>query len=337
VVSLFKTATEMDRLQDLHRAAIECLAAVVGSAGQYGVDVDPGALEQFRQNLEPLEKLIHFTAPVEDLRSVKSSFRGELRDYHHQVQHGITRLREEVKSAAAAMQTFADGVVASGADHEEQLDRELQTLAAVSKGENLEKIRGGIHAATTNIASSIENLRRSNQLVVAHLKDEIRSLHSAIQAERRAQSTDHASGAWNHQKIADRIEELFRQDEPFCLLLIHICNLAQLEQLHSRSVLEGTLKAVLMRLHQLTGTDSMIGRWSPKEFAAILPIAPSDAMALSREVTHKLSGEYTVQENGLSQAVALQVRSGIVERRGGVVSDSFLRQVEQLGATLTRS
>jgi len=327
----------MDRLQDLHHAAIECLAAAVGSTAQYAVEVDPGALEQFRHNLDVLEQLIHFTAPVEDLRSVKSSFRGELRDYQQQVQQRIGRLREDVKSAAAAMQTFADGVVACGANHEEQLDQELQTLSAVSKSEDLEKIRGGIHTATTNIASSIENLRRSNQLVIAQLKDEIRTLHREIQSERRAQSTDHASGAWNRQKIAERVEEMFQHDEPFCMLLIHVCNLAELEQRQSRNVVEGTFKAVLMRLHQLAGADSMIGRWSVQEFAVILPIAPPDAMALSREVTHKLSGEYAVQENGLCQTVALQVKTGIVERRGGVVSDIFLRHVEQLVATLAQN
>jgi len=337
VVSLFKTATEMDRLQDLHRAAVECLAAALGSTAQYAVDLNSAELEQFRQNLDALEKLIHFAAPVEDLRSVKSSFRGELRDYHQQVQQRIESLRQEVKSAAAAMQSFADGVVASGADHEEQLESELKTLSTISKSEDLGKIRGGIEAATANIASSVERMRRSNQLVIAQLQDEIRALHREIQSERRAQSTDRASGAWNRQKIADRVDQLFQQDEPFCLLLVRVRNLKQLEQRHSRNVVEGTLKAVLLRLNQLVGEDSMIGRWSVDEFAAILPIAPPDAKALSREVIRKLSGEYSVQENGLSQGVALEANAGIVERRGGVVSDSFLRQIEQLSMNLAKS
>jgi GGDEF domain-containing protein len=336
VVSLFKTATEIDRLESLHRAAIECLAGAVGSAGQYAVHLNSDELEQFRRNLDAIEKLIHFTAPVEDLRKVKSSFRGELRDYRQQVHQHIEALREEVKSAAAAMQSFADGVVASGTDHEEQLEQELKTLATISKSEDLAKIRGGIHAATSNIASSIEKMRRSNQLVMAQLQDEIRTLHREIQSERRAMLTDHASGAWNRQKLVDRIDELFQQDDPFCLLLIRVCNLKQLEQSHSRNVVEGTLKALLQRLHHLTGSDSMIGRWSLEEFAAILLIAPPDAPALTREVTHKLSGGYSVQENGFSRTVAVEVKTGVVERRGGVVSDSVLRRIDELSATLAK-
>jgi len=334
VVSLFKTATEMDRLEELYRTAIDSLAAAVGSTAQYATEVHPGELEQFRLHLETLEKLIHFNAPVEELRGIKSSFRGELREYQQQVHHRIESLRQEVKSAAAAMQTFADGLVANSTDHESQVEQELQTLATVSKADDLWKIRGGIHEAIGNIASSIEEMRRGNQVVVALLQDEIRTLHREIQSERRAHATDRATGAWNREKLTDRIEALFLQNEAFCVLLIRMRNLKQLEQRYSRNVVEGTLKAVLMRLHQIAGADSMIGRWSLEEFAVILPIEPPDAIALSREVTNKLTGEYSVQENGLSRTVSLQVVTGIVERRGGVVSDSFLRNVEQLGLTM---
>jgi GGDEF domain-containing protein len=334
VVSLFKTATEMDRLQELHRTAIECLGGAMGAAVQYAVQADPGDFEQFREHLLALQKMVQPTASAGELGNVKASFRGELRDYQHLVHERLARLREEVKAAAAAMQTFADGVIASGADYEEQLDLELQALATVSKSDDLAEICGGIHAATSNIAGSVEKMRRSNQLVIAQLQDEIRILHQEIQAERRASSTDRASGAWNQEKIKGRIEELFRQDEAFSVLLIRLRNLEELEQRHSRTVVEGTLKAVLLRLHDLTGPESMVGRWSAQEFVAILPIAPPNSDALSSEVTRKLTGEYTVQENGLSHAVKLQVGAGIVERHGGVVSDNLMRRVEQLSLSL---
>jgi len=337
VVSLFKTATEMDRLQELHRVAIECLGGAMGAAHQYAVQADPGDLELFRNHLLALQKMVQITASVEELNTVKASFRGELRDYQQQVHGRMARLREEVKAAAAAMQSFAEGVIASGADHEQQLEQELQTLATVSKSNDLAKIRDGIDTATGRIAGSVEKMRRNNQLVITQLQDEIRILHQEIQAERRAKSTDRASGAWNREKISDRIEELFRQDDPFSLLLIRIRNLEQLERQNSRNVVEGTLKSVLMRLHDLAGGDSMIGRWSPEEFAVILPIASPDATALSGEVTRKLSGDYSVQENGLSRSVALQVATCIVERQGGVVSDSFMRRVEQVSAALGKS
>lgn len=336
MVSLFKTATEMDRLQELHRTAVECLGGALEAAVQYAVQADSGDYELFRDHLVALQKIVQITASAEELNTVKASFRGELRDYQHQVQERLARLREEVKAAAAAMQSFAEGVIASGADHEEQLEQELQTLATISKSNDLAKIRDGIDHATSRIAGSVEKMRRDNQLVITQLQDEIRILHQEIQAERRAKSTDRASGAWNREKITDRIEELFRQDEPFSLLLIRMLNLEQLEKQHSRNVVEGTLKSVLMRLHDLTGADSMVGRWSSEEFAAILPIAPPDGAALSNEVTRKLSGDYSVQENGLSRTVALRVATGIVDRQGGVVSDPFLRRVEQLGATLTK-
>jgi GGDEF domain-containing protein len=327
----------MERLQELQRITNDGYAAAISAAAQYAVETDPEQAQEFRQHLQALAKLLQSPGTPEELQTIKVSLRGEFRDYQHVVHARLARLHQDVKAAAAAMQNFAEGMVSGGADHEKQLDEELQRLEIVAKSDDLGKIRGGIRAATGNIASSVERLRRGNQLIIAQLQDEIRILHQEVQAERRAQYTDRASGAWNRQKITERVEELFRQNEPFCFLVVRIHNLKQLDGKYSRNVIEGTLKAFLMRFHQILGEDAMIGRWSTEEFVGILEITPPEVVAVSSEIARKLSGNYSVQENGLSQTVGLQIMTGIIERREGVISDSFYRKVEQLGDTLAQA
>jgi GGDEF domain-containing protein len=216
------------------------------------------------------------------------------------------------------------------------METELKHLDVLTTYEDLGEIRHGLQDARSNLAASFEQLRRSNQLVIAQLQDEIRLLHQAIQSERRALFTDRSSGAWNHQKMAERIEELLRQDDPFCLLLVKVRNFKRTEGRHSRTVVEGALKSILTRFQNLAGEDAMLGRWSENEFLAILPMEPADALTLSREATRKLSGNYSVQENGVAQNIVLQVNSGIVERKVRELPARFHKKLEQLTETLSQ-
>jgi len=296
------------------------------------VEVNPTEAEQFRAHLRALGRLLQVSSTEENLKEVAASFRGELREYRDRTHEWLARLHEEVIAATAMMKGIAESVVSNGADHEKQLERELRKLRSVSQSGDLREIREGIRSVSEGIAFSVDQMRRSNQLVVAQLQDEIRMLHR--EAAQRSSVTDRASGAWNRQKIAEAIEERLSQDELFCLLQVGLMGLRQLHNSFSRTIIEGTLKAVLMRLQNTLGKEALIGRWSEESFVAILPVELPDAIAVSREVTRKLSGDYTVQENGLAQTVPLHVTADIIDRGDSVDPAGLYRKLEQLAAVV---
>jgi GGDEF domain-containing protein len=174
-----------------------------------------------------------------------------------------------------------------------------------------------------SVSKSCEDMRRGNQIVVAQLQDELRALHREIDKERRALFTDRSSGVWNRHKIDSRLEDLVRRQDPFCVLMIGVQNLRGLYLQHSRTVIEGSLKAMLARLANLLGEDALIGRWSEDVFAAVLDVHPSVAEKLREQAEGKLSGTYSMQENGLARRVGMEVRVGVVEREKGADAATF--------------
>ncbi len=101
---------------------------------------------------------------------------------------------------------------------------------------------------------------------------------------------------------------------------------------YSRTVVEGVLQRSGRRdFTIILGLDGVtIGRWTRGTPVATLPVQPSNPMALSREVTQKLSGNYSVQENGLAQNISLEVAAGIAERRAGIDSAKYYKKLDQL-------
>jgi GGDEF domain-containing protein len=329
LISTLTPPAELDSLDDLRRAVTECYTQAIRSVSQYAVEVDPNQVAEFRLHLRDIEQQWSAAKDITSLHGVQASFRGELREYRDQTREQLARLRKELESAAAAMTSFADDIASNGADHETGLKDELTRLERVGASSDLQQIRGGIRTALGEIAVSLDQMRRGNQLIVAQLQDEIRVLHQEFQAERRALFTDQASGAWTRQKLDLKIHELLRQDDRFSIIAVAVRNLPQVKLDCSRTLVEVTLKALLMRFRGLLGADTNIGRWNEQEFVAVLDLEPGTLTAIADELAKKLRGPYSAQENGLAHSVLLDVAAAAFEHLAGSDPVSFVCKLER--------
>jgi GGDEF domain-containing protein len=340
LISIRKSVNELDRLDELERreslssAILECYVLAIDSAAHYAVEVDPLLAGEFRQHLKVIQEQSRTAGSVDQLRDAQSSFRGELREYRDRSALQLKKMRQEVENATAAMVVFAETLAFNGENHEQDVRSKLQDLEATAKKDRIEEIRGGIGVAVAGLQSSVEQMQRGNLLVVAQLHDEIRVLHQQIEQERKVLYTDRASGAWNRQKVDTHIDNLLRQNQPFCLLLVSVRNLKRIESQQSRTVVEGTLQALVARFAALIGDDAIIGRWSQDQFVAVLDVPAARAISFSAEASAKLSGTYAVQENGQSQKVAVQATAGVIDRAAGAPAESFHRKLEQLAGAI---
>jgi GGDEF domain-containing protein len=341
LISIRKSVDDLTRLDDLEkrdvlsRAIRDCYALAIHSSAHYAVEVDTGLAVEFRAHLKAIEEQSRAAISGEQLHALQSSFRGELREYRDKSGVVLQKMRQEVEQATASMIVFAETVASNGEDHEQEMASQIDSLQSTARSTNISEIRNGIGAAVSAIQSSVELIKRSNQLVTAQLQDEIRVLHMQIEQERKALFTDRASGAWNRQKIDIHLDNLLRQNQPFSLLLVSVRNLKRIEAQYSRTVVEGALKALVARFAVLAGDDPVIGRWSENQFVAVLDVVAGSAMSIAAEATRKLSGGYAVQENGLSQTVSVQATSGVIDRSASADAAAFHQKLAQLADAIS--
>lgn len=341
MISILKSVGDLSRLDELEkreslsRAIRDCYSLAIHSTAHYAVEIDLALAVELRKNLKDIEVRSRAAASVEELRAAQSSFRGELREYRDKSAEKLAKMRKEVENATAAMTVFAETVASNGDDHEQEVSSQLHTLESATRGTSLEQIRNGVGIAVSGIQTSVHRIQRENQLVIAQLQDEIRVLHVQMEEERKALYTDRASGAWNRQKIDIHLDNLLRQNQSFCLLLVRVRNLKRIESQHSRNVVESVLKSLITRFSILTGEEAVIGRWTEDQFVTVLEVPPGRAMALSGEASRKLSGNYAAQENGLSHTVAVQATAGVVDRAEETDSSIFHERLNKLSAAIS--
>jgi len=333
LISLRKTVTEMDRLEELHRAAINCYSQALRSSEQHVVELDASQAAHFRSQLQALREKLQADADARQLDSVQSSFDAELKEYGDKTRGQIQRLRKDVQAAAAAVEAFAGSVNEGELLLESGLKRELQHLNQTAASDDIQEIRGAIRSTTAKIGASVEQMRASNQLAIAQLKDEIRLLHQEVQAARRAKPDSTTPEA---RQVDNKIEEMIRQNKPFSVLLVVIRNLEGLGNCHSAEVVGSAIQDFQARFQNILPSSAIVGRCGPDQFAAILGTPPANAMEMSSEVVRKLSSPFVENERGTSHSVIFNPRAGVIEFRPGSDPAKFHAKLKQLAEALVQ-
>ena len=330
MISLRKTADDLERKNELARLAGEYFSKIIRICGDTAVEFEPRAADQLREEVRLLESQFQQTAIAQTYQSLRRS----LETYQTLGRERIGRMREDLKSATEAMKVFANGVSVSAADHELRLRQEVQRLDHLSGSDNLNQIRTGIKEVSAAILESHEQLDRTNRLVISQLRDEIRTLHNAMGAERQRRLTDQTSGVWNRQAIKERMDILLASRQPFCVLVVGIGNWKRIQSQFSQTTREAALRAFLGELQKFLGEDPTLGRWSEQLYLGVIEGSPASALSITGELKKKLPKIYAVPHGASIHSVKLDASIGVVDRREGIDSARFYLKLTQLTETL---
>jgi GGDEF domain-containing protein len=337
LISTGEPVTELDRMENLLQTVTGGYGSAVRSTAQYAIEIDSLDAQLFRQHIEALGEQLGTAVAPEHWEALQTSFRSELRAYRDKATEQLGRMRADIKAAADAMLIFADSVASNGLDHEEQLQEELGQLKSAMEYENLNEIRAVIGSAVSAITASVAKMQSSHKLVIAQLRDEMRLLHKQIDTERRILYTDRATGLWNRQKLDSQITDRLENGQPFCMLLVRLSNLKQLEGVYSRTVIEGAIKALRERFTAMIGEGTLLGRWNDENFAAVLDGEQTEAIAISREANAKLSATYSVLGNGAWQNVPIEAVTGVIDHPADSDGASFHQKLLKMSAALSNA
>ncbi|HML16831.1 MAG TPA: diguanylate cyclase [Bryobacteraceae bacterium] len=336
MISIRKSAEELDRLDNLRQAMADCYSVAIYSSAEYAVEVDGQQASRFRERLHAVGERWKAAADPGELRMVGQSFRGELRDYHRVAGESLEVLRKEVEAAAAAIASLAGGIASHGADHEKQLQRELDQLAIAAASDDVTHIRSAIQTAISQIHAAVVEMQLANRMVIAQLQDEIRLLHREIDSDRH-RAANPAAWLRTRRQMEQKIDDALSSRKPFCLLLIAISDWRSVVERYSCASLEAAIQEMIGRLHAAIDPDLIVGRWGEEELVAMLYVDPATAIAISRQAASALSGTYLIEENGEPGTVELKVKAGVIDRAAVSEPSGFRNKLAALAAALSKA
>jgi GGDEF domain-containing protein len=287
-------------------------------------------MQEFQRHVRAMATRAATGLNAEDLKCLQASFRGELREYRDNGRAYVQRLRDDLEGAAEAMKNFANSFVANGEDGQKRVRAKVADLQEAADSGDLEKIRKSVRATAEEIERTYDELNKANTLTVAELQHEIRLLHREMEAERRAIWTDAASGAWVKKKLDDKVHELIKNSESFCVIVALVTNLKRLETGCGKNLTDGALQAMVKRFYGIVGEESLVARLSEDQFAAVIEVDLSAAQTIAKNANERLSSRYSVQQGGVAQSLELRVACGLVGHARGADPAEFRLKIQQM-------
>jgi GGDEF domain-containing protein len=308
----------------------DCYALALRSAAEYAVDLDTSSTQAFQRHVRALAERAAAEVTSDDLRTLQASFRGELREFRDAGRLYVQRLRDDLNGATEVMQTFATSLISNGDDVQQRVRNEMSNLEKAAESGDLERIRESVRTTVKEVIRSYEELNKTNALVTAELQHEIRLLHQNMEAERRLAWTDPTSGAWIKKKLDNRLDELTKTSEPFCVIVILVTNLKRLKTQCSAHMVHQALNALVKRFYGILGSESLIARLNEDHFAAVVEVDSAAAQIMARQVGARLSSRYSVQNDGNAESIDISVNCGIVARPRDSDPGEFTRKLRQM-------
>jgi GGDEF domain-containing protein len=337
VLSFRKSVDQLDLVAEQHALLQRTLARFVQATSQYAIELKREHAEAFRANLERIQERAERVASAGDADQLQADFRGELRAYLDTSQGEIWRMRSEMSDVIASMQTFLANSVRSGTNHQQVLRREFKNLDDAAQAGDLTAIRGAVRRATETAFRSYEEIQRAQVTVIAQLQDEIRHLHEQVGYERKAALSDPSTGLWNRSKLDARIKELLLLNEGFCVYFIGVPRLLHLSRRDPR-IGPAFLRSLAGRLQTAAGGNGefgMAGRWSAEVFAIVFNLPLASAPASPAGMQSDLSGDYSIQVEGSSTSLSVEVAVQAIERLRDIPEATFYQELGQAAFRVT--
>ena len=297
------------------------------TTGEETIAIDEAAAVKQQNQLKILAKQASGLRTTAEFEAWAKMARTQLHTYKLEVERRHEQQKKDLDSAGTALRDAMEVVAQQGEDQTKQVETELKNLGQLRTLERLEEIHQGIEHVTTNLAGVVRGMQTQNSLVVAQMRDEIRTLQSRLElSERRSVS---GPGNLSHRGFFERkLQAKIAADDVFSLFLIRISNWKAVINGFSQERAQNLTNDVSLRITKVLGAETFAGRWYDGYFAVIVEADKRQAINTTQDIVDKVSGAYKV--NGLDKPVQLTTRVAVLEHYSGQTAEHLLRRVDEL-------
>ena len=254
------------------------------------------------------------------------------RDYRDWIEKRLKQLERDLTQTGAALQDAMLSVATQGEDEERRLGSEIEKLKTLRAKDSVEEIKSGLDQACSNLDHLIQNMQTQNHMLVAQLRDEIKTLQTRLEtAERRQVSVP---GNLSHRGFFERkIEARVAAGDTFSLYLVRVVHWKNLLTVLSQEKAQALSNDVSQRLARALGEETFAGRWYDGYFAALVSTGKRDAMSATNEIQHKVSGGYKLGTDAADKPVNVTVRDPSKAKDALSVVDTEMAKLASEGPT----
>ncbi len=331
MISLKRSITDHERSQCLSAQVQDLLISTLESVRQYAVETDRDTVEGFRNHLGAIIKRVRAcvdSQETDSLNQTRTDIRCQLRDYRDRATRYIEHLRLELKNTGTALNELLSSCQADTGS-EQMLKEQVKQIRGLESARDLEDVRISARRIATAVAQCAEQIKREKDSVILQLRDEIRTLHKAMEQAERAAKADEITGCYNRAEMERLIRREMVGKRSFTVVHVWLRNFEQLRGFTPVGIMDQLAISFSKRAVSIA-KGTALGRWESDVFCLIAENGA--AKELSSDVMRRCSGTYACNQGDGSVTLNLQLTATLFAPPPGSDVEAVFKKIQNLKA-----
>jgi len=302
-------APEPDR-NDLAAVTMECYRAALLAVGKAAAQVSQGTGGDLEANLGGLERRLAVSLSAESMRKAELQVEMRLGEWGARTATELKVQADNVKELMLALARTAESVGNRDQGYAKKFMDLTARLERIADLNDLALMRASLVERVAELKSSVDQMTRENNLLVAQLRAEVLTCETKLRSAETLALKDQLTKVANRHSIEARIQWNIDNGQEICVPMLDLDNFKAINDSYGHLAGDDLLRQFALELQSNVRAGDMVGRWGGDEFIVILACDLTAALAQIARVQDWVFGKYTIRLTG-KEAITTHVSGSI--------------------------
>jgi len=218
---------------------------------------------------------------------------------------------KEVKELLIVLAHTAQSVGDRDQRYNNQFTEFTTRLRTIGNLDDLTQIRTSLVQRAAELKTYVDQMAEDSKKSVAQLRAEVSTYESRLKVVEELALRDAMTGLANRRNIEHRIQERIATQHRFCVLILDLNGLKQVNDTHGHLAGDSLLKQFAQELKSNLASAGMAGRWGGDEFVAVMDCDQAGVTPHVERIRRWVFGDYTLQPGAGKAEVKVRVDAAI--------------------------
>jgi diguanylate cyclase (GGDEF)-like protein len=314
---------------ELSAVTIEAYRGALLAIGRVAIQVSPDLGVDLEASLRGLEHRLSVSYSCESIARTEKQVEVQLDEWGARTSGQFKAQADEVKQLLLALAKTAESVGSRDQGYSSKFSELTGRLEKIVHLNDLTQIKSSIVERVAELKSSVDQMTRDNQKLVAQLRAEVSIYETRLKSVEHLALKDQLTNLANRRSIEERIQWNIENTEEFSIAMIDLDRFKQVNDKYGHPAGDDLLKQFATELQLNTRAGDLVGRWGGDEFIVVLSCGLKPAKAHSERVQQWVLGKYTLHA-GSKGATVIQVDAsiGVVQWRQGETMQQLIAEAD---------
>jgi diguanylate cyclase (GGDEF)-like protein len=281
------------------------------SMGESGARACPAVGTELQQTLTNLSDRLVADVTAAILTETGRQAGEQLQEWGNRTAEYFKARTAEVKELLIVLAGTAQSVGERDHEYADHFNQFTTQLRTISNLDDLTQIRASLVRQATELKTYVDQMEQNSHALVQKLQTEVATYETKLKQVEELALRDALTGLSNRRNIEERIEERIARAQTFCLVMVDINGLKQVNDQHGHLAGDNLLQQFAQELRSSSRSSDPVGRWGGDEFLILMDGDAAGARAQIERLRKWVFGEYTIRPGKGSEAVKITVNAAI--------------------------